>query len=230
MATSLDRRRQQEGNLICCVIYDCDGVLFDSLEANRRLYNHICRHMGRTPITPEELAYCHTRTVHQSIARLFGYDPDVEDRAWTFLKEEVDFRDYVQYLTMEPHLLDTLSALRGKGLKTAISTNRTTSMKHVMEAFKLEPYFDKVVTALDVAKPKPDPESVEIILRTLNLRTDQVLYVGDSEVDLGTARSSGVRFVAYKNKAISQGIMLEDHLDILTFLSNEESLRTRPCA
>ncbi len=64
-----------------CVIYDCDGVLFDSLEANRRLYNHIALSMGRTPLTSEELRYCHMNTVGDSIHCLFREDPETEAKA-----------------------------------------------------------------------------------------------------------------------------------------------------
>ena len=38
-----------------CVIYDCDGVLFDSIEANRVLYNHIALSMGRAQMSEEVL-------------------------------------------------------------------------------------------------------------------------------------------------------------------------------
>ena len=41
---------------VTCVIYDCDGVMFDSLEANRRLYNRIAHSMGRPPLSEEESA------------------------------------------------------------------------------------------------------------------------------------------------------------------------------
>ena len=120
-----------------------------------------------------------------------------------FLKKEIDFKDFIKYLKMEPNLLETLNILKNMGKKRAISTNRTTSMKYIMEKFNLSPYFDMVVTALDVAKPKPDPESVEKILKELKVKRDRVLYVGDSEVDKGTALSSGVRFIAYKNRIFS---------------------------
>lgn len=213
-----------------CVIYDCDGVLFDSLEANRRLYNHIAVSMGRAPLTEEELRYCHMNTVGDSIHCLFREDGLGEERAVRFLKERVDFKDYIPYLIMEPHLLETLSSLREKGVMTAISTNRTTSMPHLMERFRLRPYFDMVVTALDVERPKPDPESVNLILDKLHVRQEETLYVGDSEIDLGTARSSGVTFVAYKNEAISTGILIEDHREILRFLSNGEPPQASPCA
>src|SRR5208337_4048930 len=116
-----------------CVIYDCDGVLFDSLEANRTLYNHIAVSSGRGPLTEEELRYCHISTVRESIKCLFRDDPRGEARALQFLDEEIDFKDYIPHLRMEPHIIETLTALREKGLLTAICTNRTTSMPHLME-------------------------------------------------------------------------------------------------
>jgi phosphoglycolate phosphatase len=203
---------------IKCVIYDCDGVLFDSLEANRTLYNHIAVSIGRGPMSEEELQYCHMNTVHDSIHCLFKGNPEQETNALEFLKRKIDFKDYVPYLRMEPHLLPTLAALREKGLLTAICTNRTTSMPHLMERFALEPYFDMVVTALDVVRPKPDPESVDKILRAFDARPSEALYVGDSEVDLAAAQASGVIFVAYKSKAISTGRFIDDHRQILNLL------------
>ena len=65
-------------DLIHCVIYDCDGVLFDSLEANRRLYNLISLSSGRGPLTEDELQYCHMHTVQDSIHCLFKEDPEGE--------------------------------------------------------------------------------------------------------------------------------------------------------
>lgn len=201
-----------------CVIYDCDGVLFDSLEANRALYNHIAVSMGRGAITEDELACCHTSTVRESIHCLFKDDPEGEARGLQFLSDEIDFRDYIPYLRMEPHVLETIAALKERDLLTAICTNRTTSMPHLMERFQLGPYFDMVITALDVERPKPHPESVERILAGLRVAPGETLYVGDSEVDMKTAQAADVRFVSYKNDAISTGILITDHRDILKFL------------
>jgi len=211
---------QQKKWEIDCIIYDCDGVLFDSLEANGRLYNHIAISMGRSPLTADEHRYCHTHTVFESIHHIFPDDETLEKRAVDFLKKEVDFKDFIKYLKMEPNLMETLDILKRMGKKRAISTNRTTSMKYIMERFSLSPYFDMVVTALDVAKPKPDPESVEKILRELDVEKDKVLYIGDSEVDKGTATSSGVRFIAYKNRSLEADAFIEDHLALLDYLSD----------
>lgn len=210
---------------IKCVIYDCDGVLFDSLQANRRLYNHICVSMGRKPLTEEELGYCHTHTVFEAIHSLFQNNEAEEKRALEFLTHNVDLKQFVEYLVMEPHLLETLAILRQKKIITAISTNRTTSMKHVMERFELRPYFDMVVTALDVEYPKPHGESVERIVSTFNLNKKEVLFVGDSDVDKQTAEASGVSFVAYKTKHLSEDAFIDDHLALLSFLSDGNALQ-----
>lgn len=205
---------------IKCVIYDCDGVLFDSLEANRTLYNTLSGLVGRPAITEEELNYVHCHTVFEAVRFIFGARDSLEQRALELLKQ-IDFTDYIRFLTMEPGLLETLSRLKEKGIHRAISTNRTTSMPHVMERFGLRPYFDMVVTALDVKSPKPDPESILKILQKFKLDKAETLFIGDSEVDHQTARSAGVRFIAYKNRTIADDLYIDSHPALLSLIKEE---------
>jgi HAD superfamily hydrolase (TIGR01509 family) len=202
------------------VIYDCDGVLFDSFEANTRLYNDLCAMVGRGPLMEDEMKYVHTHTVFEAIHFIFGKENDLEKKALDILKQkEIDLKNYIDYLKMEPHLVEALEKLKEKGMLRAINTNRTTSMKYIMERFNLWPYFEMVVTALDVEHPKPHPESVEKILRELHLNKEEAVFIGDSDVDQQTARSSGIKFIAYKNKDIGNDALIEDHLDVIKLLS-----------
>ena len=208
-----------------CVIYDCDGVLFDSLEANTKLYNDLCALVGRFPLREDEMRYVHTHTVYEALHFIFGKENDLEKKALEILKQkQVDLKNYVGYLKMEPHLFQTLERLKEKGILRVINTNRTTSMKYIMERYNLWPFFDMVVTALDVKNPKPHPESIEKIVQAFNLNKEQAVFVGDSEVDQQTARSSGVRFIAYKNKEIANDAYIDDHLALLNIISNEKNL------
>lgn len=202
---------------IRCVIYDCDGVLFDSIEANKKLYNDLCALVGRSPLSEEEVKYVHMHTVYETIRLIFGKENALEKKALELLKG-IDWRDYITYLRMEPYLLQILNLLKTNGILRVINTNRTTSMKYIMEHFHLWPFFDMVVTALDVKNPKPHPESIEKILQSLNLKKEEAVFVGDSEVDQQTAKSSGIRFVAYKNREIANDASLDDHLDLLDLL------------
>ncbi len=202
---------------IRCVIYDCDGVLFDSIEANKKLYNDLCASVGRDPLNEQEVKYVHMHTVYETIQIIFGKDNGLEKKALESLKG-IDWKDYIAYLRMEPYLFQILNLLKTNGILRVINTNRTTSMKYIMEHFHLWPFFDMVVTALDVKNPKPHPESVEKILQKFNLNKEEAVFVGDSEVDQQTAKSSGVRFIAYKNREIANDAYLDDHLDLLDLL------------
>jgi phosphoglycolate phosphatase len=204
---------------IRCVVYDCDGVLFDSLEANTKLYNDLCARVGRGPLREEEMQYVHTHTVFEALHFIFGKENDLEKKALEILKQkQVDLKHYVRYLKMEPHLLQALESLKEKGILRAINTNRTTSMKYIMERFNLWPYFEMVVTALDVKNPKPHPESIEKIIQELHLNKEEAVFVGDSDVDQQAAKSSGIKFIAYKNRDIQNDAYIEDHLDVLKLL------------
>lgn len=200
------------------VIYDCDGVMFDSIEANTRLYNDLCAIVGRPPLKQEEFEYVHSHTVFESMELLFGKEVNPKEKALELLKQ-VDLRNYIGYLKMEPHLLETLERLKEQGLIRAINTNRTTSMTYIMEHFNLWPYFEMVVTALDVKNPKPHPESIEMILQRFRLKKEEAIFVGDSKVDQQAAISSGIKFVVYKNRAISGDAFIEDHLHLLNLIS-----------
>ena len=209
---------------IRCVIYDCDGVLFDSFEANTKLYNDLCAWVGRGPLSEEEMQYVHIHTVFEAIHFIFDKENGLEKKALEILRErQVDLRNYVEYLKMEPHLFQTLESLKEAGILRAINTNRTTSMKHVIERYGLVHYFEMVVTALDVKNPKPHPESIEKILEAFKLKKEEAVFIGDSEVDKQTAESSGVRFIAYKNRQIANDLYIEDHLDLLNLVLNQKA-------
>ena len=203
-----------------CVIYDNDGVLFDSIESNKKLYNDLCLSMGRGALREEEVQYIHSHTVYEAIHFLFGHDEGLEKKVLESMKQ-IDLKKYIVYLKMEPFLLHMLNLLKGNGILRAINTNRTTSMPHIMERFGLSPFFDMVVTALDVKNPKPHPESIEKILQQFNLKKDEAVFVGDSEVDQQTAKSAGIQFIAYKNREVANDLLIEDHLDLLDLLFTE---------
>jgi phosphoglycolate phosphatase-like HAD superfamily hydrolase len=60
-----------------------------------------------------------------------------------------------------------------------------------------------------------------MILQKLNLSKAETVFVGDSEVDQQTAKSSGVKFIAYKNEDIVSDASIDDHLALLNLLSDD---------
>ena len=199
------------------VIYDCDGVLFDSLEANRWFYSSFCAALGRDPLTEEELGYAHSHTVHEAIHHIFRNAPEKERQALERFAR-MDPEESASRLKLEPNIIAALEALKARGIRLAISTSRTTNMGYILKKFALEPFFDLVVTTRDVQKPKPHPESIEKILERFSLEKEEVFFVGDSETDRRAALAAGVNFIAYKNEEIPAFACIQDHLAILNFV------------
>lgn len=183
------------------VIFDCDGVLFDSREANHRYYDFIATRLGRSPLTREELDYVHMHTAEESLRFMFRDSPHLVERALE-LAAEVGYDPFLPYMEREPGMEETIERLRAAGVKTAISTNRSTTMPRLREIFRLDPLFDAIVSALDVEHPKPHPQGVEMILSRLGIPREKAVYVGDSQVDEETAVNSGLPLIAYKNRAL----------------------------
>jgi phosphoglycolate phosphatase len=190
------------------VAFDCDGVLFDTEAANRIYYSHILQHLSRPAVTDEQFAFVHMHTVSESMAYLF---PDGQELAAAHVyRKSMDYQQYLQYLRVEPHLVGLLEKLRPR-FKTAIATNRTDTMNHLLVEFKLDGYFDLVVTASDVKQPKPQPDVLHKILNYFDLAPHQALYVGDSQLDEMAARAASIPLVAYRNRKLSS----DYHIDTL---------------
>lgn len=186
-------------NLIKAVIFDCDGVMFDTTEANAAYYNRILKHMNRPELTPEQFAYCHMHTVDNALRFLFADAGELE-AAWAF-RREMSYLDFIPRMIIEPQLKTLLRKLR-PGIKTAVGTNRSDTMDAVMETHGLTDDFDLVVTALDVPAPKPAPDILNRVLSTFGFDADQTIYIGDSEVDEQAAGAAGIPLVAYRNRAL----------------------------
>ncbi len=188
------------------VAFDCDGVLFDSKQANIAFYNAILAHFDQAPLDEAAADYVHCHTVRESLDYIFAGYPDLE--AVFRFYPSLDYRPFIPMMKEEPHLREFLHFLR-PACRTALATNRTTTTREVLRHHRLEDRFDLVVSAQDVARPKPDPEAFRLILEHFGLGPEEAIYIGDSPVDEQFAANAGVCLVAYRNPDLNA----EFHLD-----------------
>ncbi|MBW2467458.1 MAG: HAD family hydrolase [Deltaproteobacteria bacterium] len=194
------------------VIFDCDGVMFDSMDANRIYYNHLLEKFGHPAMDEEEENYVHSHNVFDSVNHIFrNYPGEIED-AHKY-RVTVDYTPFLKYMVIEPDLKEFLNFLKPKFF-TAISTNRTTTMPAVMKMHDLEPYFDMVVTALDVQQPKPHSEALVKILDHFELSADEAVYIGDSMVDREHTAGVNMRLISFKNPELPAEYHVNSFLDI----------------
>ncbi len=183
------------------VVLDCDGVMFESREANRAYYGHLRERFGRPPLDDDELAFVHAHPAPESVPHIFRAWPG-DLPAVDAYREALDYTPFLGLMRMEPDLLGFLATVR-RSMKTAISTNRTSTMAAVMATFGLAPWFDLVVTALDAPRPKPHPDMLLLILERLGVRPEEGVFVGDSQVDVDHARSVGMPIVAFRSRYLA---------------------------
>jgi HAD superfamily hydrolase (TIGR01549 family) len=203
-------------NHIAAVAFDCDGVMFDSAEANIAYYNQILIHLGRPAMSAAQEAYGHSHTVGETLAHLLVDAPDLLPEAEAY-RIRTGYLPFIRHMRMEPHLRTLLTRLRGRW-KTAVATNRTDTMQRVLEEHSLEGFFDLVVSASDVAKPKPHPEQLLTIIDHFGIQPDELCFIGDSDLDQQAADAAGVPFIAFRNpdlKAAAHIDRLDRELDLI---------------
>jgi HAD superfamily hydrolase (TIGR01509 family) len=198
-------------NDLKAVVFDCDGVLFDTEAANRAYYNQILKHFGKPVMTTEQFVYAHQHTLNEAIAHLFDNEENIA--AVHAYRQTMDYNRFLKLLRIEPHLVALLSKIKPK-MKTAIATNRSDSMDRLLAEFNLTEQFDLVVTSFDIPRPKPHPDSLLKILSYFNIVPHQALYVGDSQVDAEAAVAAGIPFVAYRNETLPAQYHIENLKDL----------------
>jgi len=182
------------------VAFDCDGVMFDTTQANKAYYNQILGHFGLPAMTPEQFAYSHMHTVDQSIANLFKNKKSIQ--AAQAYRKKMSYLPFLRYMEIEPYLKPLITKLKPK-YRTAVATNRTDTMDRVITEYGLEGYFDLIVSASDVEHPKPHPEPLIKILQHFKVKPSHLLYIGDSELDEMAAKAARAPFIAYKNESLA---------------------------
>ncbi|MDJ0856793.1 MAG: HAD-IA family hydrolase [Desulfobacterales bacterium] len=188
------------------VIFDCDGVMFNTNRANEAYYNQILQHFGRPLLTREQFKYCHMHTGDEAMRYLFE-DTQLAAAAQDY-RMQMGYSRFIRLMEIEPHLKPLITSLR-PGIKTAVGTNRADTMEEVMHVHGLEDFFDLVVTSRDVPTPKPAPDILNRVLTHFDLAPGQALYIGDSVVDEQAAAAAGIPFVACGDPALEAAHHIE---------------------
>ncbi len=200
-------------NNLKLVVFDCDGVLFSSKEANRAYYNHLLQAFGCPSMDEEELDFVHIHNVTNSVAHIFRNHHQVNMDAVDAYRKSLDYTPYLRFMQMEPDLPAFLRFVKPR-YHTAISTNRTDTMETILDTFGLRPWFDMVVTALVAGRPKPAPDGLLMILERFGVRPEETIYIGDSEIDREHCSSVGVDLIAFRNQRLSARYHVDNFLSI----------------
>lgn len=196
------------------LVFDCDGVLFDSKLANVMFYNYILKRVGRHLMKEEEIEFVHMHSVDECLEFLLKDHPEKLELAKK-VQKETSYSMFFKYLKEEEGLRDFLRWAKRYFL-IALCTNRSSSTYPLLEYFKLKNFFDFIMSAKEV--PKNNPEALYRILDHFKVRPKETLYVGDSKVDENLCKACGVPFVAYKNRMLDADYYVENFSELKTLV------------
>ncbi|MHA1941132.1 MAG: HAD family hydrolase [Candidatus Hodarchaeales archaeon] len=174
---------------IRCIIFDVDGTLVDNSISIIKLFQElVVKYLGESKrMSQADVLSLWGPPGDEIFKRIFP--PEKIDEAWAeflglyrkhhskkgfFSREELmAFRDHVQFLAI----------FTGKSRQT----NRIT-----MEKLGIQDCFDLIYTGNDVERSKPYPDALFRIMEDLELKKDEVVFLGDSHLDVEAGRAAGI--------------------------------------
>jgi beta-phosphoglucomutase len=205
--------------LIRAVAFDLDGTLVYTESLKALSYARAAKELCRERVSQEEVIDAYNRLigrsrqeVAQTLMRRFGLEEVARERM-AELGADSPWEAYVKIrlrifdsMIRDPDLVKSsgrrpvialVGETRRMGLETALTTTSSReNTELVLDALCLESAFDFIATSDDVAKPKPDPEVYQLVLRKLGLSRKELLAIEDSLPGVQAALASGVRCIA----------------------------------
>lgn len=205
------------------VVFDLDGTLLNTLTDLTHAVNHVLSAHGFPLREEREIRRFLGNGAKQLIADSLPKDTDKET-------EEICYREYLKWYTAHAALAtapyegicELLEELHQRGIKTAVVSNKG----DVQVKALVQKHFPQIPIAIgerEGIRRKPHPDSVLEALRELQIPPSQAVYVGDSEVDLQTARNANLCAAAVSwgfrdegdLKELSPDLMLHHPSDLL---------------
>ena len=175
------------------ILFDLDGTLLDTLEDLKDAVNHELEREGDPPRTLEEVRgfvgngfrMLMTRALPQGLSQEEIDRRTASMAAWYGDHSQVRTRPY-------DGILPLLEALRQAGRALAVVSNKGDAVVGPLCEHYFPGLLDAAVGEVPGLRRKPDPDTVELALRRMNRGREGAVYIGDSDVDIATARNAGL--------------------------------------
>ena len=200
------------------IIFDLDGTILDTLEDLKNSVNHA---LSSNNLPERSLAEVRSFVgngirllMELSVPR--GTDAAIVDKCFADFKEH--YKKHSADNT-KPYdgVVELLQDLKNKGYKLAVVSNKADFAVQTLVADYFDGIFDYAVGEREGIRRKPCPDSVNDALLHLASDKNSAVYVGDSEVDVETARNAAIPCVAvtwgFRDKSVLEGLSPEYIID-----------------
>ncbi|MGI6787685.1 MAG: HAD family hydrolase [Acholeplasmataceae bacterium] len=178
------------------IVFDLDGTLLNTIDDINNALNHILRNNGfkekNLNETKLNLGSGSRHLIQQSLPSYVSEN--------VFLKVHTEYQEYYQHhndILTRPYdgILEVLRDLKEKGFKLAVVSNKDDHDVKLLNRNKFLGLIDIAVGARRGKPVKPDPYLVNVALEKMELSHQEVVYIGDSDVDILTARNSKISMI-----------------------------------
>lgn len=178
-----------------CVMFDFDGTLVDTAPEIADAVNDTLLRLGRPLVSEAQVRSWIGHGARMMLARALAAAGIGETQAQA--QWEPFRRDYLARCgtrsTVYRGVVEMLERLRASGASLALLTNKESAFAHrVLVKHGLTDHFDAIVAGDTLAVKKPHPDTIHHLLQALGAEPGAALLVGDSVLDVRTARAAGI--------------------------------------
>lgn len=173
------------------MVWDLDNTLIGSSQLLWSAFNMISEKYTGVKMTPAE------------IVRLYGPpEGDVIEKIVGAKRKNQALKEFYEYYQINHEVMvkifsqvfDLIRVLHSRGVKQALFTSKGRKSADItLDKLGMTDLFDMVVCGDEIPRPKPYPDGVEKILSCFSIKPEDVIYFGDSPLDIQSAHRAGVR-------------------------------------
>jgi len=178
-------------------VFDLDGTVVNTLPDIAHVNNSILKSYGfkEHDLTSYRnfVGWGLRRTLEMSLPE--GVPQKLSEEIYNRLSTEYNSSSVV-YSEVYRGINDILGFLNNKNIRTIIYTNKPQRPAEIIiEHFFKNNFFSDILGSGGIYPDKPDPSALVAYMNKTGVKTSEVIFVGDSEIDLNTAVNSGVHFL-----------------------------------
>lgn len=203
--------------MVKAVVFDLDGTLCDTICDLADAVNFALSSLGCPNHPTETIKTFVGNGIRNLIETSLPYDKRDEKTVnaaseWFFKYYKIHFADKTKAFE---GVNQTLLGLRERGIRLAVCTNKEDGMAKAVVKSLFGDSFDIVIGNSDRFPLKPAPDSVLHIINEIGVKTEETVFIGDSDVDIITAKNAGIKSIGVTWGFRSKNELLENGCDAI---------------
>ena len=205
--------------MLKAVLFDMDGVLFDSMPNHAYAWSHAMTEFGLA-MTPEEVYMNEGRTgsatINMLAQRFWGRDATEEEKQLIYEAKSKVFNTCPEAKPM-PGALETLKAVKEKGLKIVLVTGsaQTSLLEKLERSYPGFFHQDLMVTGFDVKLGKPYPEPYLKGLQKAGIKPEEGIVVENAPLGVQAGHAAGIFTIAANTGPLEDEVLKNAGADIV---------------